>query len=155
MSHDDAEPDEVPAGPGEPSGLEMPGQRPGGLIIGVPQQPAHRQPAETAAVVQAGRVRHSVPRMLHAPRHRSTAKHTWTLRRPREPAVCRPRILVTTTVLRWLLPPRTSWEARKLVRSSYGNLTFDAAWRAARVRLCPDEAPYQRHGHTRPANRTL
>ncbi|RRQ81293.1 hypothetical protein CQW39_05805 [Streptomyces griseofuscus] len=62
---------------------------------------------------------------------------------------------MTTTVLRWLLPPHTSWEARKLVRSSYGNLTFDAAWRAARVRLCPDEAPYQRHGHTRPANRTL
>ncbi len=33
MSHDDAEPNEAPASPSEPSGPEMSGQRPGGLII--------------------------------------------------------------------------------------------------------------------------
>ncbi|MEU9859110.1 hypothetical protein [Streptomyces sp. NPDC047974] len=53
----------------------------------------------------------------------------------------------TTTLLRWLLTPRTSWHARRLVRAGYGNVSFDAAWRLARVRIHPEEISYQRGGH--------
>ncbi|MFD9485651.1 hypothetical protein ACFWBX_17020 [Streptomyces sp. NPDC059991] len=52
-----------------------------------------------------------------------------------------------TTVARCFLSPRTSWHAWRLVRASYGNLSFDAAWRHARVRLYPDETPHWQHGH--------
>ncbi|WP_432125184.1 hypothetical protein [Streptomyces sp. C10-9-1] len=55
--------------------------------------------------------------------------------------------LVRTILWRWLLSPRTSWRARRLARASYGNTSFDAAWRHARVRTHPDELPYQQRGH--------
>ncbi|MFF9403467.1 hypothetical protein [Streptomyces sp. NPDC014744] len=54
---------------------------------------------------------------------------------------------MNTSVLRWLLSPRTSWHAWRVARASHGNLTFDAAWRRTRINIHPDEKPYQRHGH--------
>ncbi|MFH8350422.1 hypothetical protein [Streptomyces sp. NPDC018045] len=54
---------------------------------------------------------------------------------------------MSTSALRWLLSPRTSWLAWRLARASCGNLSFDAAWRHTRVHLHPDEAPFRRQGH--------
>ncbi|WP_328299189.1 hypothetical protein OG389_16175 [Streptomyces sp. NBC_00435] len=54
---------------------------------------------------------------------------------------------MNTTIWRWLLSPRTSWHARRAVRASNGNLSFDVAWRQTRVRLHPDEADYRAAGH--------
>lgn len=51
------------------------------------------------------------------------------------------------TLLRLLLSPRTSWYACRVMRQSPTPLTFDAAWRYARVRRHPDEASYRLHGH--------
>jgi hypothetical protein len=58
---------------------------------------------------------------------------------------------MSTTMLRWLLSPRTSWRAWCRARASRGSVSFDVAWRHARIRGHPDETPYQRRGH-RPAD---
>ncbi|MEK2477265.1 hypothetical protein [Streptomyces noursei] len=54
---------------------------------------------------------------------------------------------MSTSGWRWLLSPWTSWRAWRLARASQGNLSFDAAWRRARLEQHPDEMPYQQHGH--------
>ncbi|MGW7353631.1 hypothetical protein [Streptomyces sp. NPDC054784] len=54
---------------------------------------------------------------------------------------------MTTSLWRCLLSPRTSWRAWRLAQASGGNLSFDTAWRRARVERHPDELLYQRHGH--------
>jgi hypothetical protein len=54
---------------------------------------------------------------------------------------------VNTTTLRWLLSPLTSWRAWRRTRASNGNLSFDVAWRRARLERHPDDMPYQQHGH--------
>lgn len=54
------------------------------------------------------------------------------------------------TVLRAVLAPRTSWQAWRLARASGGTLSFDAAWRSARVQIHPDEAGYRAAGHENP-----
>ncbi|GAA2133276.1 hypothetical protein GCM10009760_09270 [Kitasatospora kazusensis] len=51
------------------------------------------------------------------------------------------------TLFRLLLSPWTSWHAHQLMRRSSTPLTFDTAWRRARLRLHPDEAPYRSYGH--------
>ncbi|MEV7020613.1 hypothetical protein [Kitasatospora sp. NPDC093558] len=55
-----------------------------------------------------------------------------------------------TTVLRWVFAPRTSWCAWRLTRAASGQIDFDTAWRAARVRLHPDETEFRTHGHRPP-----
>jgi hypothetical protein len=52
-----------------------------------------------------------------------------------------------TTLWRWLLAPRTSWHAWRLMRIGDDRLSFDTAWRRARVDLHPDEMPYREYGH--------
>lgn len=52
--------------------------------------------------------------------------------------------------LRWLLAPRTSILAARLRRTHGHQLSRDAAWRLARVRLHPDEIPYRNSGHVPP-----
>ncbi|MGW1712628.1 hypothetical protein [Streptomyces sp. NPDC002156] len=54
---------------------------------------------------------------------------------------------MSTSMLRWLLSPWTSWRAWRLARTSKGNLSFDTAWRRARLEGHPDDMPYQQHGH--------
>lgn len=51
------------------------------------------------------------------------------------------------TVLRAVLAPRTSWQAWRLARASGGTMSFDVAWRSARVQLHPDEAGHRVAGH--------
>ncbi|BAG16941.1 hypothetical protein SGR_7027t [Streptomyces griseus subsp. griseus NBRC 13350] len=53
-------------------------------------------------------------------------------------------------LLRAVLAPRTSWQAWRVVRASGGTVSFDAAWRSARVQLHPDEAGYRAAGHDSP-----
>lgn len=53
-------------------------------------------------------------------------------------------------LLRWLLAPRTSLLARRIRRNGNHELSPDAAWRLARLRLHPDEVPYRNHGHSPP-----
>jgi hypothetical protein len=61
---------------------------------------------------------------------------------------------VTLTLLRWVLSPRTSWRARRLMRGhGDGGLSFDTAWRRARVQSHPDEFPYRNAGHGPPGPR--
>lgn len=55
--------------------------------------------------------------------------------------------LMNTAIWRWLLAPRTSWHAWRLVRASGNTISYDTAWREVRLRLCPDEIAYRRHGH--------
>lgn len=55
--------------------------------------------------------------------------------------------LVSPAFLRWLLAPRTSWHAWRLVRTSQSDVSFDTAWRQTRIQLHPDEMPYRQHGH--------
>lgn len=54
---------------------------------------------------------------------------------------------MSTAALRWLLAPRTSWRAWRLIRSGEGDFSFDTAWRRIRIDLHPDEMPYRYHGH--------
>lgn len=56
------------------------------------------------------------------------------------------------TWTRIFLAPLTSWHAYRIMRSHPGKLDFDVAWRQARIRDHPDEAPYLLHGHGQPAN---
>lgn len=59
------------------------------------------------------------------------------------------------TLLRVLLDPVTSWRA---LRMRHGDPTatpvsFDAAWRRARMISAPDEMVFRLHGHCFPAER--
>ncbi|WP_405438187.1 hypothetical protein [Streptomyces anulatus] len=54
---------------------------------------------------------------------------------------------MSTTMLRWLLSPRTSWEAWHLARTHRGTVSFDVAWRYAQVRRHPDEELFRQSGH--------
>lgn len=55
------------------------------------------------------------------------------------------------TFLRFLLSPLTSLRALKIIRNGREDVSFDVAWRRARLQRHPDEAPYLRHGHGDPA----
>ncbi len=57
---------------------------------------------------------------------------------------------MSTFLWRLLLAPWTSWRAWRLVRVGRGSLTFDTAWRRARMERHPDEMPYRCHGHIAP-----
>lgn len=61
---------------------------------------------------------------------------------------------MTTTLLRCLLAPRTSWHALRLMRATRRSqataVSFDVAWRRVRVRLRPDEAAHRLAGHRAP-----
>jgi hypothetical protein len=54
---------------------------------------------------------------------------------------------VKSPALRWLLDPVTSVLALRLRVRERGRLSFDAAWRLARVMRHPDEMGYRLHGH--------
>lgn len=48
---------------------------------------------------------------------------------------------------RMLLAPRTSLRAVLLRRRSATPLSYDVAWRQARLDRCPDDMVYRLHGH--------
>ncbi|MFJ2257308.1 hypothetical protein ACIOKD_03005 [Streptomyces sp. NPDC087844] len=48
---------------------------------------------------------------------------------------------------RALLAPLTSLRALAIQRRSTTTLSYDAAWRQARLDRCPDEMVYRLHGH--------
>ncbi|CAL9552237.1 hypothetical protein SUDANB96_04478 [Streptomyces sp. enrichment culture] len=50
-------------------------------------------------------------------------------------------------MLRWLLDPVTSVLALRLHVRERDRLSYDAAWRLARVMRHPDEMGYRLHGH--------
>ncbi|MFF1648319.1 hypothetical protein [Streptomyces sp. NPDC058240] len=52
-----------------------------------------------------------------------------------------------TSVLRWLLDPLTSLFALYLRARERGLMSYDVAWRLARVIRRPDELVYRSHGH--------
>lgn len=54
---------------------------------------------------------------------------------------------MSTSLWRCLLAPRTSWRAWQLTRYANGNISYDTAWRRARIDLHPDELPYRHHDH--------
>lgn len=49
--------------------------------------------------------------------------------------------------LRWLLDPATSFLALRLRAQEPRRMSYDAAWRLARVTRHPDEMVYRHHGH--------
>lgn len=49
--------------------------------------------------------------------------------------------------LRWLLDPATSLLAVRLRAQEGGCMSYDAAWRLARVTRHPDDMVYRHHGH--------
>lgn len=51
------------------------------------------------------------------------------------------------TLWRALLSPITSLRALRLQRRSKGGLSYDAAWRQARMFTAPDDMVYRLHGH--------
>lgn len=51
------------------------------------------------------------------------------------------------TALRWLLDPATSLLALRLRAQEPHRMSYDAAWRLARVTRHPDEMVYRHHGH--------
>lgn len=51
------------------------------------------------------------------------------------------------SALRWLLDPATSLLALRLRAQESGRMSYDAAWRLARVTRHPDEMVYRHHGH--------
>jgi hypothetical protein len=51
------------------------------------------------------------------------------------------------SALRWLLDPATSLLAMRLRAQGRGRMSYDAAWRLARVTRHPDEMVYRHHGH--------
>lgn len=51
---------------------------------------------------------------------------------------------------RIVLDPLSSWRALRLRREAGGRLSFDAAWRQARMLAAPDEMVYRLHGHQFP-----
>lgn len=54
------------------------------------------------------------------------------------------------TLWRMLLSPRTSRRARRLQREAGNGLSFDAAWRQARMLGAPDEMVYRLRSHQFP-----
>ncbi|MFB7949140.1 hypothetical protein ACFC6L_29985 [Kitasatospora phosalacinea] len=57
---------------------------------------------------------------------------------------------MNTTLLRWILSPRTSWRVWRLTRATPDGVDFDTVWRATRIRLHPDEHEYRTAGHRAP-----
>lgn len=57
---------------------------------------------------------------------------------------------MSTSFWRLLLAPRTSLRALRMVHADRDGLTFDTAWRRARIEQHPDEMPYRHHGHGTP-----
>lgn len=57
---------------------------------------------------------------------------------------------MSLTLWRIVLDPRSSWRALRLRRESGSQLSFDAAWRQARMLAAPDEMAYRLHGHQFP-----
>ncbi|MGW7308768.1 hypothetical protein ACWGI1_24735 [Streptomyces sp. NPDC054835] len=59
------------------------------------------------------------------------------------------------TLLRVLLDPLTSWRTLRLRREAptAAPVSFDAAWRRARMISAPDEMVFRLHGHHFPADR--
>lgn len=53
------------------------------------------------------------------------------------------------TLWRWALDPATSLLALRLRAGAHGRMSYDAAWRLARVTRYPDELVYRLHGHGR------
>lgn len=53
-----------------------------------------------------------------------------------------------SSALRWILDPITSVLALRLRARERGRLSYDAAWRLARVMRHPDEMGYRLHGHS-------
>jgi hypothetical protein len=51
------------------------------------------------------------------------------------------------TARRWLLDPATSLLALRLRPQQSGRMSYEAAWRLARVTRHPDEMVYRHHGH--------
>ncbi len=51
---------------------------------------------------------------------------------------------------RIVLDPLSSWRALRLRREAGSQLSFDAAWRQARMLAAPDEMVYRLHGHQFP-----
>lgn len=49
--------------------------------------------------------------------------------------------------LRWLLDPATSLLAVRLRVQEGDRMSYDAAWRRARVTRHPDDMVYRHHGH--------
>jgi len=62
----------------------------------------------------------------------------------------------SAALLRCILSPLTSWQALKLMRRAQnqdaGALSFDVAWRRARIQRHPDETSHLLHGHRAPAS---
>lgn len=58
-------------------------------------------------------------------------------------------------LLRVLLDPLTSWRALRLRHKAPASapVSFDAAWRRARVISAPDEMVFRLHGHHSPTDR--
>ncbi|WP_329316251.1 hypothetical protein OG723_40350 [Streptomyces sp. NBC_01278] len=54
------------------------------------------------------------------------------------------------TLWRIVLDPVTSWRALRLLREADARLSFDAAWRKARMLTAPDEMVYRLHSHRFP-----
>lgn len=54
---------------------------------------------------------------------------------------------------RWALDPTTSLLALHLRAQARGRMSYDAAWRLARVTRYPDELVYRLHGHGRETTR--
>jgi hypothetical protein len=54
---------------------------------------------------------------------------------------------VKVTLLRWLLDPVTSVLAVRLRAQNHGSMSYEAAWRLARVTRHPDEMGYRLYGH--------
>ncbi len=52
-----------------------------------------------------------------------------------------------SALLRWVLDPVTSTLALRLRLRERGRLSYDAAWRLARVMRHPDEMGYRLQGH--------
>ncbi|MCZ0205003.1 hypothetical protein OZK63_06195 [Streptomyces sp. UMAF16] len=51
---------------------------------------------------------------------------------------------------RIVLDSLSSWRALRLRREGDSHLSFDAAWRQARMLAAPDEMVYRLHGHEFP-----
>jgi len=54
---------------------------------------------------------------------------------------------VSLTLWRTVLAPLTSIRALRIQRRSKPPLSYDAAWRQARMLTCPDEMVYRLYGH--------
>ncbi|ATW46683.1 hypothetical protein [Streptomyces peucetius] len=54
------------------------------------------------------------------------------------------------TLWRLLLSPLTCCRARRLQQKAGTGMSFDAAWRQARMLTAPDEMVYRLHGHQFP-----